>query len=1047
MSNNIHFISAGAGSGKTYSLTQKLQELLSTRQISPSGVIATTFTKLAAGELKERVRSALIEAGYIGIANRMEQSAIGTVNSVCGDLLKRFAFEAGMPPDQKILDEVHSETLFFKALEDTISKKSTLVTKMNEVAQRLQIIDQKSKNILWRNEVKEIADAARANNLSPDQIRAFANDSISSLLNYFPSATFRDMDKELANAMKSAISGIDISIDTTKKTADYLNTLRVALSNLENKTLPWSKWISLTKSAPGKKSEEHGNLVAHNAADYGQHPALHTDITFFTQTLFDLAAISLDTYQEMKTQKGLIDFTDQEQRLYNLLDNPSVADTLRQELDLLMVDEFQDTSPIQLALFLKLSKLAGQVIWVGDVKQAIYGFRGSDPTLMNAVVKQVTEGENELEILPKSWRSRPGLVQYINALFVPAFSEILTPEQVVLEPAREDILDEPVLEGWNLVGRNKVLRAGALANGVMTLMNSNRTVVDKKTNKARDIQYGDIAILCKTNANLAEAAENLAERQIPIKFKRSGLMDTPESVLALACLRRLIDPSDTLATAEIHTLSTCESPEAWLPERLNYLSDPKAVSSHWREDISGPIKALKDVRERLDFLTPLETLRLAIDAGDVRHSIRRWGPNDNKTQQRLNNITSLLSHAQSYMEQCQLQNEPATAAGLVFYFRDLSNNDNDTQAAGGSDNAIQLVTHHGAKGLEWPVVIAMDLNSKLKPRLWGLSVTPSPDSISLENPLQGRSLRYWPRFQGTQSANIPLLETIQEGPEAARADIQETEEMRRLLYVSLTRPRDILILAGQSGRLSGEWSETLGADWMWPEGDTLSLPNGEELRTQVSDFENIEYEPKHPAYKTSWLQLPLDLPKRLRRYMSPSSIAPLENARTGETIILGERLPVQGKYDTTIMGSALHAVIASKLSGSESTQRILEDHGMTKAITVGAANQSADRLVGLLQARFKPVQVFSEHPISYISDTGQVVSGWIDMLVETADGYILIDHKASPRERGHWQENALGYSGQLKAYADGIVKITNKPVLSTWIHFALTGGLVEVKHS
>ena len=98
MSATIHFISAGAGSGKTYSLTQKLEQLLSSKKVTPAGVIATTFTKLAAGELKERVRGALIEAGQLQVANQMEQSLIGTVNSVCGEILRRFAFEAGMPP-------------------------------------------------------------------------------------------------------------------------------------------------------------------------------------------------------------------------------------------------------------------------------------------------------------------------------------------------------------------------------------------------------------------------------------------------------------------------------------------------------------------------------------------------------------------------------------------------------------------------------------------------------------------------------------------------------------------------------------------------------------------------------------------------------------------------------------------------------------------------------------------------------------------------------------------------------------------------------------
>jgi len=800
----------------------------------------------------------------------------------------------------------------------------------------------------------------------------------------------------------------------------------------------------LTKSKPGAKSREHARDVAHNAADYAQHPGLHADIRYFTKTLFNLASDSLSTYQDMKTQKGLIDFTDQEQRLYTLLDNPAVAETLRQELDLLMVDEFQDTSPIQLALFLKLSRLAGRVIWVGDVKQAIYGFRGSDPALMSAVVSQVIADGNELEILPKSWRSRPGLVHYVNALFVPAFAETLSEEQVVLEPVREDTLDDAVLEIWNLVGKNKTLRAGALACGVATLMGSGRKVIDKTTEKARDLQYGDIAVLCKTHANLAEIAESLAKHQVPIRYKRSGLMATPEAVLALACLRRLIDPSDTLASAEIHTLSTCESPEEWLPERLDYLSNPEAISSRWREDVTGAIKALKDVRKRLSFLTPEETLRLAIDAGDVRRSVRRWGPNENRTKQRLNNLSSLLSHAQSYMDQCQLQSEPATAAGLVFWFYDLADVENDTQAAGGSDNAVQLVTHHGAKGLEWPVVIAMDLNAKLKPRLWGLNVLPAPGKVSLDDPLQGRKLRYWPSFQGKQSKDVPLLEAIEAGPEAEKVNAQETEEMRRLLYVSLTRPRDILVLAGQSGKLSGEWSETLEADWMFPEGTEITLTGGNHLRTQVLNFENIEKEPSDLAYRTNWLETPQDAPERLQRYLSPSSVEPTPGAQIGETIVLGERLQVQDKYDTTVMGSALHAVIAAKFSGNSSTQKILDDHGMSNAITADVADEAADRLLKALDTHFNSVRVFTEHPVSYVSASGQVVSGLIDMLVETAGGYILIDHKASPRATADWENIALGYSGQLKAYADGIAKTTDRPVLSTRIHFALTGGLVEV---
>ena len=132
-----------------------------------------------------------------------------------------------------------------------------------------------------------------------------------------------------------------------------------------------------------------------------------------------------------------------------------MRETLQEELQLLMVDEFQDTSPIQLALFLKLSQLAEQVIWVGDIKQSIYGFRGSDPMLMSAVVNRVTEEGNAPEILEKSWRSRPELVAYANNLFVPAFADSLTAEQVALNPKRDPLPHQPAVELWRLQGGKK----------------------------------------------------------------------------------------------------------------------------------------------------------------------------------------------------------------------------------------------------------------------------------------------------------------------------------------------------------------------------------------------------------------------------------------------------------------------------------------------------------------------------------------------------------------------------------------------------------------
>ena len=141
MSKHIRFISAGAGSGKTYRITQDLQAMLANGEAEPSGVIATTFTRLAATELRERVRQKLMSDGYTELAAQIGQALIGTVNGICGELLVRFAFEAGLSPDQKVLEEEQASRLFGAALEGLLEEEPDRIPRLNSMARRLGLLD------------------------------------------------------------------------------------------------------------------------------------------------------------------------------------------------------------------------------------------------------------------------------------------------------------------------------------------------------------------------------------------------------------------------------------------------------------------------------------------------------------------------------------------------------------------------------------------------------------------------------------------------------------------------------------------------------------------------------------------------------------------------------------------------------------------------------------------------------------------------------------------------------------------------------------------
>ncbi len=163
------------------------------------------------------------------------------------------------------------------------------------------------------------------------------------------------------------------------------------------------------------------------AARHLGHPRLRDELHQLIRLMFDIASRGLEAYQSLKRERGLLDFVDQEVHALELLCRPDVREVLKEQLDLVLVDEFQDTSPLQLAIFLKLAELAGQSVWVGDPKQAIFGFRGTDPALMDAAIESLASpsrdpdlvaaavdavaGRSPVETLSTSFRSRPHLVE------------------------------------------------------------------------------------------------------------------------------------------------------------------------------------------------------------------------------------------------------------------------------------------------------------------------------------------------------------------------------------------------------------------------------------------------------------------------------------------------------------------------------------------------------------------------------------------------------------------------------------------------------------
>lgn len=814
---NVKIISAGAGSGKTYRLTSELVDYLKSGEVRPSGVIATTFTKKAAAELHERVRTRLIEEGMSDKANELGHALIGTVHSLGVKLLSRFALEAGISPNVDIIAEEDQQLFFSQSMATAMTNEK--VSRIEELAGRLSLSTGERGNTDWRRMLIDITELARANDFGTEQLERSKQKSISEFERFLKAAdedaqyeplTAEQWDARLAELLKTTIERVHQNEDQTKKTSGVIAYFESVLHKLNRgEALKWAEWAKISKASVGTKSRDDvEELIAFARAHY-LHPGFKKDISDFISEMFDLALAALTEYANFKMQRGLIDYTDMEVLVRHLLDREDVQAILKEELDLLMVDEFQDTNPLQLDIFLKLSRLARQSVWVGDPKQSIYGFRGAEPALIQAIIED-QGGLDPENIQPHSWRSREGLVNFSNAVFTAAFHE-LPAEQVALT-AKRTRAQEPPGTGvpvviWDLGAEDPPPRMRQdlmyqfIASAIAEMLQDAPLVLPKGENQWRKAVPGDVAVLCRTNSVCQAVAEALHSAGLKASVARVGLLETAEAKLLTACLRLVLNKYDSLSKAELWYLSADQNIEHIVQNRLDHLEAIQngASEAEWGSEVEV-IAKINQLRPQIGDLSPSELVQLLLDELDLRRIIIRWG----NPELRLSNVEEFVKNTQDYEDACNRRNAAASLAGFLMWLNELAANELDGQGAADTPDAVKVLTYHKSKGLEYPIVVCNNLWQPLRANLWGTSIVREDPRIDLNNPLDGRWLRLWVNPYDKQSRQTILADRL--GGSAAQA--QEIEraiaEEKRLLYVGFTRARDYLVLASSAGH-SPQW--------------------------------------------------------------------------------------------------------------------------------------------------------------------------------------------------------------------------------------------------
>ncbi len=847
-------VEAAAGTGKTTELVLRLVAVLGSGRTQVDRIVAVTFTRKAAGELKLRLRQGLDTARAMAedpdeIRNleralaQLEEARIGTIHSFCGDLLRARPVEAGIDPDFKELADEAGPRLFGRTFR------------------------------LWMQE--QLADP------SPGLSRALSR---STLRGGMPGETpmdriskaaemlseWRDFTHpwrrepfDLEGAVARLLPRVHALAELRRRSDNHKDSLWRSLKPVED----LSTWVTrVEREAPcdldrleGRLMRLHDEMRRNTFKGYGKLYAENlprADVVTAREQLLaslelfgreadaDLAPLLqqemgelVQRYEAVKQSSGKLDFSDLLMLSRNLLrDNDTVRAFFQQRFSHIFVDEFQDTDPLQAEILLLLSAddpqekdwrrtrpVPGKLFIVGDPKQSIYRFRRADVLFYQQVCDQLTAVGVARVQLTRSFRALPSIQQAINAAFASEMTgdrETGQPDYVALTPFREDypgqpgVVALPVPRPYGKRGVTKGAISASLPDAVAAYVQwlveeSGWSVSDPQQPQRRiAIAPQHICLLFKRRASwgtdVTQAyARALEVRQIPHILVGTRSFHQREEVETLrAALTAIEWPDDALNVYATLRGSLFSLPDDLL---LRYREIVKRLHPFRKVPDTLP-EDLRPVAQALEILASLHrarnqrpivaTLHALLEATRARAGFGLRPAGD----QVLANVQRVCDRARAF----------EMAGGISFRgFVDelISAADRGPAALEApvqedAGQEVRIMTVHSAKGLEFPVVILADIGCNRSGKQADRYIDPDKGLAAV------KVLRCKP---------WELIEN--EALELRRDDA----EGLRVAYVAATRARDLLVVPTIGERPQAGWLDALNKA-VYPSRDDWSRP-------------------------------------------------------------------------------------------------------------------------------------------------------------------------------------------------------------------------------
>lgn len=833
-------VEAAAGTGKTSLMAARVAMMIASG-IEPSRIAAITFTEPAASELEARIRWTIAElcAGRVppalssvltqplgdgqtahleAAAPRLGEITATTIHGFCQAILRSHGLAAGLDPGSRVIDETVADALFDEVLSVWLAEKLAagadgegpvaILAKDDPlgVVERIRELA-----ILRRNHRTATAPAA---DFSTRPDRTFA-DSVAAFSRWHAAGPAEAGTADLIDDLERLAAFYGEALENTGFAALWRLTRPPRVAAMRPKSVDLQDY-DRTAAWKGVLGNEEGQRRADAAAArFGQVSLAYRVLvgSIAQRLVHDLAALLsevIEAYDQRKRDAAVLDFDDLLLQARVLVcQHPQIRDALASRYPHVLVDEFQDTDPLQAEIVFSIAAVTrperwseaslrpGALFLVGDPKQAIYRFRGADIeayALVKSVLSRAANGC--LLAVTANFRSRPEVIEHVNQVFHEVLARTGQPGFVPLAATRNPSpLPVPAAVKLTIdvtrdarADEQREAEAAAVAELCLRLIGA--LPISESEGPERRLRAGDIALLAPTHTDLWRYERALEGRGIAVAsqagnalFRRQELQDL------LLLVRTLADPLDTVAFGalmrgplvglsdeELLDVTAALQPDADGRHRFQLRTPTDDVAHPLAREVLGKLQGLYRLGAEL---TPMQLLGFAIERLNLR--VVMAARHGQRNARALANLDAIVELARPY-----------GIAGLRAFARDLQRGWEGRRRhpegrVDASRDAVEIVTMHSAKGLEWPVVIAVNSSTQFK----------SQD-----------------QFVYRQSDNtIHWIVGGIEPPELVAArheeEFREARQRERLWYVATTRARDLLVVPHLPGASSRSWSRVM----------------------------------------------------------------------------------------------------------------------------------------------------------------------------------------------------------------------------------------------